>query len=236
VVLVVVLVGVIVFLVRPAPTAQPLPTVVPTPPNVATQQASGTPIPKGVLFEDPLNDLSKGKLLKASATPAAYYVGYKDDYTIQKLTPDVASVVTVPVPGSYVDSDTAVDARMVDPADNRFMTLSCRDQGSANSGYQLRVVPSSGLASIVRIDANAPTTLAGPLSPPSLKRGTEVNRLELQCQGNKLTARINGEDVATAQDLIYHDGGVLIGAGADTSGGKQATVEAHFKNLVVNNP
>jgi hypothetical protein len=236
VLLIVVLVVVIFVLLRPAPTPEPRPTAVPTPPNVATQQASGTPIPKGVLFEDPLNDLSKGKLLKASDKPAAYYVGYGNDYTIQKLTPDVASAVAVSVPGSFVDTDTAVDARVVDPADNRWVFLSCRDQGSANSGYQFRVLPSSGLASIVRTDGGANTTLVGPQSAPSLKRGQEVNRIEFQCQGANLTGRINGEDAVSTTDIAYRDGGVLLGVAADTSGGNPATIESHFKNLVVNNP
>jgi hypothetical protein len=140
----------------------------------------------------------------------------------------------VPLPGTFDDSVLAVDARLIEAADNRFVALGCRDQGSASGGYQVRVFPSSGQVQLMRIEGGVGTVLEGPVSVDSIKRGDEVNHVELVCVGPSISARINGAEVAPVQDTLYTSGASSIGAGANAGGAQ--TVEAHFKNLAATRP
>ena len=72
------------------------------------------------------------------------------------------------------------------------------------------------------------------LDASALLRNQVTNRLELSCVGGNISGRINGIEVASAQDGAYKQGGLLIAAGADAGG--PLTVEAHFRNLLVTGP
>jgi hypothetical protein len=226
--------------VGPQPDQGGAPTT--TPANEATVGAQATvavqatATASGVLFSDPLDDLLKAKLPRSSGASASnYQVGYASDgYNITKVNPSYAPVAAVPIPGSFDDTVLAVDARVIDAADNRFAALGCRDQGSASGGYQLRVFPSSGQAQLMRIEGGIATVLEGPVNVDSINRGDAVNHVELLCVGPSISGRINGADVAPVQDTLYTNGALSIGAGAN-AGGTQ-TVEAHFKNLVATRP
>ena len=119
-------------------------------------------------------------------------------------------------------------------AANRFVALVCRDQGTTSSGYRFSVVPASGTVAISRVDGGAATALAGPSDASALLHNQVTNRVELSCVGPNISGRINGTEVASAQDGAYKSGGLLVAAGADAGG--PLTVEAHFRNLVVTAP
>jgi hypothetical protein len=192
----------------------------------------------GILFSDALDAVATGRLARSSTQPSNFVVGYgSDGYLLQKVNPSFQGLVTVSVPvaaGTADDSAIAVDAKVIDPTANRFVALACRDQGAASSGYRFSVVPASGTVAISRIDGGAATALAGPLDASALLRNQVTNRVELSCVGSTISGRINGTEVAAAQDGAYKQGGLLIAAGADASG--PLTVEAHFRNLVVTGP
>ena len=191
-----------------------------------------------ILFSDALDAVATGRLARSSSQPANFVVGYDSDgYLLQKVNPSFQGLVTVSVPlaaGTADDSAIAVDAKVIDPTPNRFVALACRDQGTASSGYRFSVVPASGTVAISRVDGGAATPLAGPLDASALLRNQVTNRIELSCVGANLSGRINGTEVASAQDDAYKQGGLLIAAGADAGG--PLAVEAHFRNLVVTGP
>jgi hypothetical protein len=192
----------------------------------------------GILFSDALDAVATGRLARSSPQPANFVVGYASDgYLLQKVNPSFQGLVSVSVPGAagtFDDSVMAVDAKVIDPTANRFVALACRDQSSANSGYRFSVVPASGQAAISRVDGGAATALVGPVDASALLRNQVTNRIELSCVGGNLNGRINGTEIASAQDGAYRQGGLLIAAGADTGG--PLTVEAHFRNLMVTSP
>jgi hypothetical protein len=227
----VVVVGVLVWRFALPSTGAPGPSPLPT---AAAALLTATPVVAGVLFSDDLNDVAKGRLQKASTQPANFFLGYgSDGYVVQKLNPNLTQMVNVPIPLTEAlgDAAIAVDARVVDPAPNRFAALTCRDQGpQANSGYRFSVMPATGRVELVRVDGGTETQLVAPVTAPSVVTGSESNRLELVCAGSTITGRVNGVQVASATDATYGPGALLIGAGAGAGG--PLTVEARFRNLV----
>jgi len=191
------------------------------------------------LFRDPLDDVTSGRLQKASVEPANYLVGYgSDGYVIQKVNPAAGALVSVsvftPAGVSYAEAVLSIDARIIAPAPNSYVALICREQ-DARTGYLLKVMPESGEVVIQRLDggSSAPTPLANAVSA-AVKPGNQSNHIELRCAGSSITARINDTDVATAVDGAYPSGGLRIGAGSNP--GAIQTVEAHFRNLLVTRP
>jgi protein kinase-like protein len=206
------------------------------PAEVAAGTASGASAP--VLFSETLSDVGKGRLPKGSPQPAKYDARYDaEGYLIAVINPTFTGIATVTVPGAagtFDDADVLVDARITDPTSNKFIALSCRDQGSANSGYQFLAKPVSGQATLQRVDRGTPTTLTSLATPDPKLSSQDVNKFELICAGSAIRGLINGTEVAKTQDAAYPTGGLTIGAGADAGG--PSTVEAHFKNLVVTHP
>jgi hypothetical protein len=192
----------------------------------------------GILFSDALDAVATGRLARSSSQPSNFVVGYgSDGYLLQKVNPSFQGLVTVSVPvaaGTADDSVIALDAKVIDPTANRFVALACRDQGTTSSGYRFSVVPASGMVAISRVDGGAATALAGPSDASALLHNQVTNRIELSCVGPNISGRINGTEVASAQDGAYKSGGLLVAAGADAGG--PLTVEAHFRNLVVTAP
>jgi hypothetical protein len=206
--------------------------------TAATTGASAAKPGGSILFSDALDAVATGRLARSSTQPSNFVVGYgSDGYALQKVNPNFLGLVSVSVPGAagaFDDAAIAIDAKVIDPTANRFVALICRDQSTANSGYRFSVVPASGQVAISRVDGGTATALVGPSDASALLHNQVTNRIELSCVGSTLSGRINGTEVASAQDGAYRQGGVLIAAGADAGG--PPTVEAHFRNLVVTSP
>jgi hypothetical protein len=193
--------------------------------NTGTPQTGGT-----TLFSDSLTDLANGKLPRASSSPSNFFVSYgADGYAIQKLNPNFAQPATVAIPGTFGDSDLAVDALILDPSTNGYIDLGCRDQGAANSRYEMIVTPQTGDVA-VRRTGGVIVGMGSANAAASLQHGAP-DHLELVCKGNSFIARVNGNDIVTATDSTFAQGGLVIGAGS-----ANGLVEAHFKNLVVTQP
>ena len=230
VVALVVIVGVLFLTVLRPSTSTPADfTPFPTPTTQIVNR--GTPQTGGsTLFSDSLTDLATGKLPRASSSPSNFFVSYgADGYVIQKLNPSFAQPVTVAVPGTFGDSDLAVDALIPDPSTNGFIDLGCRDQGAANSRYEMIVTPQTGDVS-VRRTGGVIVGMGSANAAASLQHGTP-DHLEFVCKATTFIARINGNDVVTATDSTLAQGALVIGAGS-----ANGLVEAHFKNLVVTQP
>jgi hypothetical protein len=110
--------------------------------------------------------------------------------------------------------------------------LGCRDQSGTRGRYQMSLMAESGRVTLSQVTSGAERPLGDATDASGfLHTDGTPDRLELVCAASTLTARVNGHEVATAQNGDYSDGGWLIGAGAPG-----APFEAHFTNLVVSRP
>jgi hypothetical protein len=200
-----------------------------TSPIVTTPQADGT------LFKDPLKTDADAALLRKNASASSYLVGRAPDdtFAIQKLTGDNAAAATAVLPLTVSDGVLGVDVSIAQRAQTGVVLLGCRHQAPANSRYQVALTPATGRVVLSQVNPGAqPRPLGEPQDASALLHtdGTP-DRLELECNGPTLTARVNGQEVATAENSDYAVGGWLIGAGAPG-----APFEAHFTDLQVSRP
>lgn len=202
-----------------------------------------------VLLSDSLTDAASGLLEKASSNPRVTvgYGGGEYRIAIPQPAPGVR-LYRVALPGRYVDAAIAVDGRVVAtpaPAGNTqqpLIALECRVQPDG-SRYEITVQPAVGRFRLYRFDGESAVTLVDgldPAAPPSaaINRGDAVNRLELSCVGNTITASVNGTSVGTAIDDVYAEGGMRIHAGVTVGSqpGPMRAADARFSNLLVTAP
>jgi dienelactone hydrolase len=216
--------------------AQAVPTVRPLPDRTPTA-ASAAAGPGTVLVSDPLADAQRGTLPTSSPDPGSYAVGYvAGAYDITVKRPfDQGQVV---VPGTYGDATLAVDATLVDPADDQYLQLACRSSGPG-SQYRFSFSPATGEVWINRWF----TASAAPPFPfaelyddmaSAVRPGAAVNHLEVTCSGTTLEARVNGATVASVTDNTFQTGQFWIAVGEIRGGTHPDNVaEARFSNLVV---
>ena len=203
----------------------------------ATVQTQATAVAGGTLFQDSLTDIVSGKLQKSALAgqQSVYSVGYgADGYSVQNLSKDPQNV-TVPLPGTFQDTVMDVDVQLVNPSDNQFATLTCRDQGDAKSAYQLRLFPTMSSAVLVLQGNGIERALVAPTKSAAVNPNGS-NHVELSCVGSALTATVNGTEVLSTADGTLQQGGLLFGAGAVQSGALPVNVWAKFKNLSVSRP
>jgi hypothetical protein len=185
-----------------------------------------------VLVADDFSDVGRA-VLPTSSSVSEYTMGYeRDEYSIRTMDPTYNFLPAAYVPGTFRDASIAVDARVFGQTASRHISLGCRGQtGRAGSAeYRFSIDPGQGTFLLARWDAGAEVWLAEQ-SSASIRRGNEMNRLELSCFGTTITARINGTQVASVEDDRYSEGQLWIGA--STYAGTHLTSEARFKNLVV---
>jgi hypothetical protein len=176
-------------------------------------------------FDDPTNAL----LPQVSPDPRFQFAYAAGEYVIRKL--EVASdfVPLATVPGVYGDASVAVDVRLVGETAGRYVAVACRFTGTAE--YTLLMEVQLGRLTLVRMDRGTPTPLVEPVATTAINRGSQVNRVELRCVGDTITAVVNGTTVATARDSTYQAGLFYIAAGALNE--VFGTAEGRFDNLLV---
>jgi hypothetical protein len=188
-------------------------------------------------FDDPTRNVL-GRSTPETEAQGFFRSGVDGEYSVRRVNPNSPfGNYAVRLPFSYSDASLAVDARLVPDAVNRYLYLSCRSTTTppptvTTSEYRFWVYPDQVSFSLSRLDAGTSASLVPRRSSTAIQRDTATNRLELECRGSSITARINGVDVATVQDSTYREGGILIGVGY-TSDPPGRSVEARFDNLVV---
>lgn len=203
----------------PEPTAAPPPTPTLTP----------APRPGDILLTDNFNDPAAGFLPRASPDPARYLFGYVDgEYMIRRVDASYTGASAADLPGIYADASIALDARLVGTPGNAYVRVSCREQAGAESEYRFAVRPGTREFRIERRDRGTTTALLDWRASGAIREGTQTNRLELSCVGNRISGGINGTEVGVVQDDTYRQGRIEIGLFASRS-----TAEARFDNLVV---
>jgi hypothetical protein len=64
---------------------------------------------------------------------------------------------------------------------------------------------------------------------PSIRRGTETNRLGLKAKGGTFVGYVNGQEVLAGEDGTFGEGGLVLGV----IGTQRSTTEARFDNFTV---
>ena len=68
---------------------------------------------------------------------------------------------------------------------------------------------------------------------PAVRPGNETNHLELDCIGDRITARINGQQIASFNDSTIGNGKVDLGLTSTYPLPNPPEFEVRFDNLVI---
>lgn len=184
-----------------------------------------------VLLRDNFNNPAAGTLPKVSLEPKEYSLGYVDgEYFVRRVDPKLPATAAIQLPGSYVDTETTIDARLRGATAGRYIFLSCRSSVDWLDGYQLLVIPAGGWVYLERLQRGASKALYEN-QPGMVHGGNAWNHIDLICARDAITVRVNGATVTTAHDSALSSG--KIGLGVAVGVGQSLTAEARFDNLVV---
>lgn len=110
--------------------------------------------------------------------------------------------------------------RQVEGTQDNWMGVICRQQDQDN--YYLLAISADGYYLILKTATGVPTALVEPARSDVINPGRATNTLEAQCEGDMLTLRINGEELASVQDDSFETGTVALFA--DGIAGQRTTV------------
>ena len=131
-----------------------------------------------------------------------------------------------------------VDARLPAGQEQAAVYVGVRQKPGGNNmpgGYvRLTVAPSTGRAVL---GLNTWTGTAWTFSPlsevqshPAIRGGSETNRIGFAVRDSQFVAYVNGQEILSANDATYTDGGLVLGV----IGPRGSETEARFDNLTVN--
>lgn len=188
------------------------------------------PAPGAVLFADNFENPSAGALPRSSAEPTHYFEGYVDgEYRVQVLDPTYGLLRAIYIPGTFGDSSLAVDVRLTGEPGSQTVILACRLQPGDESQYRFFVNPETRTFRLFRRDSATGFADLAPLQPSAaIRRGNAVNRLQITCAGDTISASINGLEVASVRDGTYSTGRMWFGTG--TTG---VLGDLRFDNLLI---
>jgi hypothetical protein len=206
----------------------------PAPPNARSTGAGSESAvgPTTVLFQDDFDDPNSPECRKAAEVPGDQhqFACTNGEYRVSGVL--TAGYALFLVPGRrYSNTSVAVDARLVSGFEQRQLMLFCRENDSHDAGYLFTVSPSLQRFTLGKRTNGEWDERVRTLASDAIKPGGEVNRLELICSGDTITARANGVDLTSIRDTTYRSGWVRLGA--VNSGDVPLPVDARFDNLVM---
>ena len=183
-----------------------------------------------VVLTDSFDNPAAGRLSSQSDDPAVEqgYIG--GEYQV-RLSSAAKPFRASGANSVFANLQVAVDARVAEGTEGRWVGIACRlnpKDGTAQF-YALLMVPATGQFALSNFDGSRWVHLVPFQSSEAVRRGTASNHLELICVGSTLIARINGTEVASAQDRTYASGYVAVVVGHD----QDISTEARFDNLIV---
>ena len=181
-----------------------------------------------VLYHDDFSDPSGGWMQASDANGS---LGYADgSYRVQVQAPDF--LLWAASGHAYRDVRVEADAvRLAGPLANQ-LGLVCRFQDVDN--FYFFVISSDGYYGIGKMAQGAASLLdqAMMLYSAAVPQGPDPVHLRFDCIGPALTAYVNDQRIATAQDADYVEGDAGVVAGTFDEGG----VDVAFDNFVVIKP
>ena len=133
------------------------------------------------------------------------------------------------------DVSIRVETRVSSDMSEGHAGVLCRYQNEENF-YYLAISPDGYYAIFRRVEGEDLTVISddgsGMMFSPAIRTEGEVNVIQVVCQGNKLSLRVNGESVTSVRDDALDRGSVGLGAGSGPAGG----FEVQFDDFLVANP
>lgn len=155
-------------------------------------------------------------------------------YEGMKITVDTPNYLFWTVNGQkFQDAIIDVDAVLLNGSTNDNFGILCRFQD--NEHFYGFVVSHDGYYGIFKMKDGIVEPLLKPDAmqySDKIRQGGVVNHLQVICDGNALTLKVNGEKLTSIGDLDYQTGKIGLIAGAYD----QADIELFFDNLVVTQP
>ena len=183
-----------------------------------------------VVLTDTFDNPAAGRLSSQSDDPAVEQ-GYSGGEYQVRLSSSAKPFRAIAANSVFANLQVAVDARLAAGPEARWVGVACRlnaKDGTAQF-YALLTVPATGQFALSNFDGQRWVHLVPFQSSGAVRRGNASNHLELICVGSSIIARINGTEVASAQDRTYDSGYAAIVVGRDEG----IPAEARFDNLVV---
>jgi hypothetical protein len=113
---------------------------------------------------------------------------------------------------TWEDTVVAVQVRQVEGTQNNWMGVTCRQQDEEN--YYLFAISADGYYLIMKVEDGLRSKLAGPVLSPVITPGRETNRLEVSCEGPRLSLSVNGQLLVTRTDVSFGAGSIALFADA----------------------
>ena len=183
-----------------------------------------------VLLTDSFDNPAAGRLSSQSDSPAVEQGYISGEYQV-RLSASAKPLLAVGANSVFADLQVAVDARLAEGTEGRSIGVACRmnpKDGTAQF-YALLMVPATGRFALSNFDGYRWVHLVPFQFSEAVRRGNASNHLELTCVGSPIMARINGTEVASAQDGTYDSGYVAVVVERDEG----IPLEARFDNLIV---
>lgn len=170
--------------------------------------------PSQILFDDfthPNSDWARFDI----ETGAAYV--QSEEFFLEDRGKNIA--VYSPLVGQeYADVQVSLTVRHVQGSMNNWMGVICRQQDEAN--YYLLAISADGYYLIQLVENDTVLPLLGPGVSEAIHSGKANNQLEVTCQEDQLSLRVNGELLATVKDdTLSEPGQVAVFADAANGGG-----------------
>ncbi|MBN1920916.1 MAG: hypothetical protein JW892_06705 [Anaerolineae bacterium] len=101
-----------------------------------------------------------------------------------------------------------VTMRHVEGSQDNWMGVICRQQDEKN--YTLFAISADGYYLILNVEDGFSTPLVGPATADAIRTGRDRNTLEVRCEGDTLTLKINDTFTVTQTDASFPEGGVAL--------------------------
>jgi hypothetical protein len=160
------------------------------------------------------------------------------EYQLAKLDPTLKYYPWVPIPGTFLDTTIAVDARSVGRVPSSSVGIECRHRvgdGSTptdHTGYRVEVSPAAGTVTLQRWDQGKGPTVLVNQKVASIRPAEQGNHVDFTCNGSTIEARVNGGPPVSTVDGTYQAGQFIFLAIGDPG----QLPDIRFSHLLITKP
>ena len=181
-----------------------------------------------ILFQDDFSDPSSGWNQVITESGMTDYADGMYIILVNKPNLDVWARPGLNFTNTIIEVDTF---KVGGDRNNRFGVI-CRLNG--NDNFYSFLISSDGYYGIGKVTGGAYELIGMNALQPSeaIKQGSDINRIRVECVGDRLTLLVNSEKVAEAKDSSFQHGDVGLIAGTYDIPG----TDIRFDNLVITHP
>ncbi|HEY9672516.1 MAG TPA: hypothetical protein V6D11_13800 [Waterburya sp.] len=130
---------------------------------------------------------------------------------------------------TFADVDVSADAIKVNGSDDNYFGILARVSDDENQNFYTLRINGNGRYVISKHEKEKWQDIFGPQQSDIINLGNSQNRLRLICQGNLITALINGKLVGIVRDTSYKSGRIAV----ESERGEESAVAVYFDNILV---